>query len=100
MRLREFWNRSRIENPEGMPVGAIEISEATRETVVVGGVEITRVKLNQGGYFAGPDAIEQPRAGVFPSSESLSAPCPHCQGRGRLPQGWVEANTDGKGSAA
>jgi hypothetical protein len=88
LRLREIWGHAQAMNPEGMPVSGVQVSDATVETEVKGGVEITTLRLGQ-NYVAGPDASEQPHGTASKSGELPRVPCPHCDGRGELPFGWI-----------
>jgi hypothetical protein len=91
MRLREIWGQAQAMNPEGMPVSGVQLSDATLETEVKGGVEITTLRLGQ-NYVAGPDASEQPHGTASKSGEAPTVPCPHCGGSGTVAFGWVEGN--------
>jgi hypothetical protein len=64
-----------------MPIGAIQTPEVEKETKIKRGVEVTTLRLNRGGYFAGPDYID-------PHAQPHSLPelplCPTCGGRGHV----------------
>jgi hypothetical protein len=98
-RLQAVWDQAQALNPAGMPVTGVQLSDATLETKMEHGVEVTTLRLGQ-NYVAGPDAKEQPHAVGSSSSERPTVPCPHCGGTGEVSAGWVEANADGNGSAA
>lgn len=88
LRLQQVWASAQALNPEGMPISGVQVSDATLQTEVKGGVEVTTLRLGQ-DYVAGPDATEQAHGAASHSAEHPTIPCPHCDGTGEVPFGWI-----------
>lgn len=88
LRLREIWSHAQAMNPSGMPMSGVQTSGAVAEVTTKDGIEVRTVRLGQ-EYVAGPDASEQPHGTASKSGELPRVPCPHCDGTGERPFGWI-----------